>query len=414
MSFDYVQSTQQQSKKGRLQYVAWSGGFDSTLLLYMKCVESKENGTTAPIAMITRSNILDEQKRKREEIARQKIKEEFNKRELHFYETYVDINLETYFEKVNRNQYGQAGYWLLSFMPFIPDGSDLSFGYISNDGFSYYKDSFMQIFDGLCRMLSVTDISVKFPLLDYSKNDVLRFLNQYNLQDLPWGCECPTDDGQECGECIPCKTHISSLVQNNVTKHNYSTIKEALTNTNVVEQQTSEVVQMNKAVFLDRDGVISDSSKFVNEAEDLILYPWSAEAIKLLNDNGFKVFVVTNQGGITLGYLTEEELERIHNKMNTCVESHGGKIDKVEFCPHYAVKCSCRKPMPGMILKLAKEYEINLSESWMIGDQKSDVDAGMSAGCRTIRIGTTSDDVAEYTTSNLLHAVHYILKYAKR
>lgn len=165
---------------------------------------------------------------------------------------------------------------------------------------------------------------------------------------------------------------------------------------------------MNKAVFLDRDGVINDNCKPVNKPEDLKIYPWTANAISKLNKSGYHVFVVTNQGGIEMGYFTRHDLDEIHNKMVKEITENGGFIDDIDYCPHFKSKCDCRKPSPGMIDKLAKKYNIDLKKSYMIGDRDIDIEAGMKAGCKTIKIGKSSKK-ADYVAKNLLEAVNIIL-----
>ena len=165
---------------------------------------------------------------------------------------------------------------------------------------------------------------------------------------------------------------------------------------------------MNKAVFLDRDGVINDNYKPVNKPQDLKLYPWSAKSILHLNNAGYYVFVVTNQGGIEMGYFKEDDLNEIHMKLQKEIEKEGANIDAIEFCPHFKTKCDCRKPSPGMLKKLAEKYDIDLRLSFMIGDRDVDIEAGIKAGCKTIKIGK-SYEKADYTTKNLLEAVKIIL-----
>ncbi|WP_432664102.1 HAD family hydrolase [Wukongibacter baidiensis] len=165
---------------------------------------------------------------------------------------------------------------------------------------------------------------------------------------------------------------------------------------------------MNKAVFLDRDGVINDNYKPVNRPEDLKLYPWSAESILQLNQAGYYVFVVTNQGGIEMGYFNENDLKDIHEKLISEVKKHGASIDEIDFCPHFKTKCECRKPSPGMLKRLAKKYDINLNYSFMVGDRDVDIEAGLKSGCKTIKIGKPYKK-ADYTVDNLREAVKVIL-----
>jgi len=165
---------------------------------------------------------------------------------------------------------------------------------------------------------------------------------------------------------------------------------------------------LNKAVFLDRDGVINDNYKPVNRPEDLNLYPWSAESILQLNQAGYYVFVVTNQGGIEMGYFNENDLKDIHEKLISEVKKYGASIDEIDFCPHFKTKCECRKPSPGMLRRLAKKYDINLNYSFMVGDRDVDIEAGLKGGCKAIKIGKPSEK-ADYTVANLLEAVKVIL-----
>lgn len=163
-----------------------------------------------------------------------------------------------------------------------------------------------------------------------------------------------------------------------------------------------------KAVFLDRDGVLNDNQKPVNRPEDLILFPWAAPAVARLNFAGFFVFIVTNQGGIELGYLAHSQLEAIHEHLLALLRKENAVIDGIAYCPHFHQQCSCRKPRPGMLLELSAAHHIQLTDSWMIGDREEDIRAGNSAGCRTIKLGEPVPH-ATYTCGNLAQAVEYIL-----
>lgn len=178
---------------------------------------------------------------------------------------------------------------------------------------------------------------------------------------------------------------------------------------------------MNKAVFLDRDGILNEilteRVNFVNTPEDLYLLPGVAESIAKLKENGFKVFTVTNQGGVGLGYMSQEQLENIHNKLqNEILKLHESAIlDEIIVCAHKPKDgCKCRKPEPGMLLTLAKKHNISLANSYMVGDREVDVAAGISAGTKTILV--TSEDEptqANLKCSTLLEAVEYILEDSK-
>ena len=150
---------------------------------------------------------------------------------------------------------------------------------------------------------------------------------------------------------------------------------------------------IHKAVFLDRDGVINEIKtervRYVNEADDFYLIDGVADAIAKLRRMGYKIFIATNQAGLCYGYMNEETLEAIHQKMKDELLKQNPKaiIDDIAFCPHDPRDfCPCRKPKPGMILDLAAKYDIDLSQSYMIGDMESDIQAGKAAGCQTFLI----------------------------
>ncbi len=123
---------------------------------------------------------------------------------------------------------------------------------------------------------------------------------------------------------------------------------------------------------------------YCSRPEDFELLPKVGQGIKLLNDKGFKVIVITNQSGIARGYFTAEMLDRIHQKMRDDLAAYGAHIDAIYYCPHHPNDgCNCRKPRPALIYQAAKEHDIELGESFLIGDQLQDVEAGYSAGCKT-------------------------------
>ena len=153
-----------------------------------------------------------------------------------------------------------------------------------------------------------------------------------------------------------------------------------------------------KAIFLDRDGTINKYVGFLRNIDEFELIDKVADVIKLINQSGYLAIVVTNQPVIARGEVTYEQLEEIHNKMETLLGQQGAYIDALYFCPHhphkgyegerpeFKIECDCRKPKPGMLLKAAEDFNIDLSRSWMIGDDDNDVLAGQNAGCRTIKL----------------------------
>lgn len=149
---------------------------------------------------------------------------------------------------------------------------------------------------------------------------------------------------------------------------------------------------MHKAIFLDRDGVInevlSNRVKFVNDKSQFYLLDGVGEAIQTLNQLNYLVFVVTNQGGIGLGYMSEHNLQGIHEKMVEDLLKYNAKITDIAYCPHKPeANCSCRKPKPKMIVDLAKKHNINLNDSYMVGDRCVDIKAGKAANVQTVFVG---------------------------
>ncbi|ALL11575.1 histidinol phosphate phosphatase [Bacillus thuringiensis] len=154
-----------------------------------------------------------------------------------------------------------------------------------------------------------------------------------------------------------------------------------------------ELIQKNKAVFLDRDGVIneilSDKVKFVNYPEDVYLLPGTADAIASFRKKGYMIFVVTNQAGVSLGYMSHTQLNNIHNHLEKELLKVNANaiINDIMACIHNInANCNCRKPNAGMLITLAEKYNISLEDSYMIGDRESDIEAGIKVGTKTIRI----------------------------
>ncbi|BCJ88420.1 D-glycero-alpha-D-manno-heptose-1,7-bisphosphate 7-phosphatase [Effusibacillus dendaii] len=167
-----------------------------------------------------------------------------------------------------------------------------------------------------------------------------------------------------------------------------------------------------RAVFLDRDGVINDARRPVNNPDDFVLLPGVGKAVKRLNDAGFHVYVVTNQGGVGLGYMTEEDLRQVHEKMVHELAKDGAVIEDIRYCAHKPqAGCRCRKPEAGMILNLAKQNGIDLTQSVIVGDRDFDMEAGRRAGTRTVFIGPKHGN-ADATAPDLPHAVELILQGA--
>jgi len=169
---------------------------------------------------------------------------------------------------------------------------------------------------------------------------------------------------------------------------------------------------MNKAVFLDRDGVITkEPPYYAHRIDQLELIPKSAEAIRLLNESGFKVIVVSNQSGVARGYYQEKDIEIYNMAMQKKLEEKNAYIDAIYYCPHYLeatieaykIDCDCRKPKPGMLKRAKKDLDLDLKCSFLIGDKINDIEAGYRAGCKTILVltGHGNDELKKSSKMNI-------------
>ena len=182
--------------------------------------------------------------------------------------------------------------------------------------------------------------------------------------------------------------------------------------------QGKNLKNKQRAIFLDRDGVINKYVGFLTDIEQFELNDGVTEAIKKINDNGYLAIVVTNQPVIARGEVTFEELEQIHYKMETLLGLDGAYVDATYYCPHHPhkgyegevpelkIECECRKPKPGMLIQASKDFNIDLSTTFMIGDGENDMQAGINAGCATIFIGEDKDCQC---ADSLLSAVNMIM-----
>ena len=176
-------------------------------------------------------------------------------------------------------------------------------------------------------------------------------------------------------------------------------------------------IPLRQAVFLDRDGTIAYDVNYCRRVEDLRLIPRAAEAVRLLNQAGLLVVVVTNQSGIARRYLTEETLAAIHRKMSGDLAREGAHVDGIYYCPHHPDDgCACRKPRPGMLKQATEDLNIDLQRSYLVGDHLSDVEAARAAGCQGVLVGRTpqtlpdAGPVAEKSAADLYEAVLWILE----
>jgi D-glycero-D-manno-heptose 1,7-bisphosphate phosphatase len=152
---------------------------------------------------------------------------------------------------------------------------------------------------------------------------------------------------------------------------------------------------MKKAIFLDRDGTLNNMRDhyYIWRKEDLHLNPGVVETLSELKKRGYLLIVITNQGGISKGEYGLEEVEILHAYMCSLLEESGVQLDELLFCPHHPDQeaCLCRKPLPLMIQKALARFDIDPSESWMVGDSVRDVEAGKAAGLRSLRVESNGD-----------------------
>jgi len=186
---------------------------------------------------------------------------------------------------------------------------------------------------------------------------------------------------------------------------------------------------MRPAVFLDRDGTMVHDAHFLRRREDLVWYPYTVDAVRLLNRAGFAVCVTTNQGGIGLGLFTEAFVLSIHEEMTRTLTAGGAHVDGWFFCPHhpeaiteeYRRDCECRKPRPGLVNRAQTLLDLDLSRSFVVGDKLADAGLASNAGVRGVLVRTGEGDEvarrhhgavpgAEHIAEDLMAATSWILR----
>jgi D-glycero-D-manno-heptose 1,7-bisphosphate phosphatase len=182
---------------------------------------------------------------------------------------------------------------------------------------------------------------------------------------------------------------------------------------------------VNRAVFLDRDGTLNDDPGYLGDPDKVKLFPGTGEALSILKYKlNFKLIVISNQSGIARGLITEENVEAVNYKINELLTDSNVKIDAFYYCPFHPEfsneeECTCRKPSPKMVLEAAKDFNINLTESYFIGDAVSDIECGINAGIKTILVKTgygnesfstlqKLNKMPTFVASNILDAVSFI------
>ena len=183
------------------------------------------------------------------------------------------------------------------------------------------------------------------------------------------------------------------------------------------------------AVFIDRDGTLNVDSGYIAEPEELVLYPFAGPAVRLLNENGIKAMVVTNQSTVARGYCSPDMIDVIHEKLRSELHRDGAHLDAVYYCPHhpevgrepYRVDCQCRKPKAGMLYQAQREHNIDLRRSFVIGDKTLDIEMARSVGAAGILVltGFGHDSIRrlegkalqpDLICENVLEAVRMILE----
>lgn len=182
------------------------------------------------------------------------------------------------------------------------------------------------------------------------------------------------------------------------------------------------------AVFLDRDGTLIEERGYLDRMDLLSVFPWTADALRLLRRAGYALVVITNQSAIARGVIEEAFLDAVHREMDARLARGGAAIDRYYYCPHladaplerYRLACRCRKPAPGMIEQACRELNLDPAASFMVGDRWLDVDCGVAAGTRAIRVLTGHGAAepespahlakADAILNNLMEAVGWILR----
>jgi histidinol-phosphate phosphatase family protein len=189
------------------------------------------------------------------------------------------------------------------------------------------------------------------------------------------------------------------------------------------------VTARRAAVFLDRDGTINEEVDFVRTPEQLVLLPGASAAVRRLNEAGLVTCVISNQSGVARGFYTEDDLAGIHEKFEADLAGAGARIDRIYYCPHhptkglppYDVACECRKPAPGMLLRGARDFDVDLARSYVVGDRDVDIQAARAVGAHAVLVRTgygarTLEEIAgtgiapDYVASDLSDAVTHILR----
>lgn len=188
-------------------------------------------------------------------------------------------------------------------------------------------------------------------------------------------------------------------------------------------------LRMNRAIFIDRDGTLNEEVGYIDRPARLRLFPFAAEAVRLINAAGWRAILVTNQSGVARGYLSEERLAELHEHLAAALAGEGARLDAIYYCPHhpteglppYRQDCDCRKPKPGLLTRAAQDFGLDLAQCFVVGDRYRDVEMAHRAGARGVLVLTgyglneyeqeraSWDEMPERVAENLLEAVKWIL-----
>jgi D,D-heptose 1,7-bisphosphate phosphatase len=195
-------------------------------------------------------------------------------------------------------------------------------------------------------------------------------------------------------------------------------------------------MKKNIAVFLDRDGTINEEVGYLDSLDKFKIIPCAYEAIRLINESGMKVVVISNQAGVARGLFTEDFVKITHEHLLATLRQKKAHIDNFYYCPHhptegiepYRQNCNCRKPAPGMLLRAAQDLNIDLTRSYLVGDRFNDMEAGKKIGVRGVLVKTgfgqgllqddgpdvaTPENKPDFIAADILEAVKWILKDRK-
>ena len=168
---------------------------------------------------------------------------------------------------------------------------------------------------------------------------------------------------------------------------------------------------VNKAIFLDRDGVINKKApkhEYITSIKEFEFLEGVLEGLKKLGELSYKIIIITNQRGIARKKMSELDLIKIHKDMMRKIIKSGGRVDRIYYCPHNKGECNCRKPLPGMIERAKEDFNIDLKNSWLVGDSESDIVLGKRVGCKTIFVGKKNEFCADYLVKKLFDVVNII------